>query len=69
MCPMSTTHRDVSRIAALRLAAAAGCDPRTAERALREGAASIRVAYVRERLQLAMGEMDFAARAGARIGN
>lgn len=51
----------VSTLAALRLAAAAGCDPRTAARALREGPERVRGAYVRERLTTAMRELGYAA--------
>jgi hypothetical protein len=66
---MSIPHRDVSRLAALRLAAAAGCDPRTAEKVLREGPDSIRAVYLRERLETAMGELGLAAPAAVRVGD
>lgn len=60
---VSNTNIPIPTVAALRLAAAAECDPRTAARALREGTQVIRVATVRERLERAMREMAEPAHA------
>lgn len=54
------TTLPVSSLTALRLAASAGCDPRTAARALRDGPQAIRGAYVRERIERAMLELGVA---------
>lgn len=49
-----TTASTVPMRSVLRLAAEAECDPRTAERALREGVHVIRTRIVRERLTAAL---------------
>lgn len=54
--PTSTEERSRS----LLLAAHAGCDRRTALRALREGPQGIRTLSVREAVTRAMGELGFA---------
>jgi hypothetical protein len=54
---MGTTDIIESRRTVLRLAAEAPCDPRTAERALRAGAAAIRPLEVRARVERAAASL------------